>query len=67
MEKKTGFPDGIGRPAGRALEGESLRSLEDLQGISEKELLRLHGIGKKAMGILKAAMEEKGLSLKVDS
>jgi len=67
MENKTGFPKGLANPALRALEAEGLRSLEDLRGISEKELLTLHGIGKKAMETLKAALEERGLSFKADS
>lgn len=67
MDKKTVLPKGLAKPAIRALEAEGIRVLEDLQGITEKELKELHGIGKRAMETLKSAMEEKGLSFKADS
>lgn len=67
MDKKTVFPKGLAKPALRALEAEGINALDDLQGISEKELMELHGIGRRAMETLKAAMEEKGLSFKADS
>ena len=67
MDKKNVLPEGLAKPALRALEAEGIRTLDDLQGIPEKELMALHGIGKRAMETLKAAMGEKGLSFKADS
>jgi DNA-directed RNA polymerase alpha subunit len=51
-------------PAQRALEGAGYKKLSDLTQVSEAELLALHGMGPKALGILKAALAERGLSLK---
>lgn len=67
MDKKNVLPEGLAKPALRALEAVGIRTLDDLQGIPEKELMALHGIGKGAMEKLKAAMGEKGLSFKADS
>lgn len=53
----------IGQPAWRALTGAGYWRLEQLAGVSEKELLRLHGVGPKALRILRAALAERGLSL----
>ncbi|WP_417900454.1 DNA-binding protein [Bacillus haimaensis] len=59
---ETGFPKGIGKPATRALEAAGYTQLEELTSIREKELLKLHGVGPKAVGILRVALEEKGRS-----
>jgi len=53
----------IGQPAWRALTGAGYWRLEQLAGVSAAELLRLHGMGPKALGILRAALAERGLSL----
>ncbi|MCD7036390.1 hypothetical protein LRR81_19265 [Metabacillus sp. GX 13764] len=62
MAEKTDFPKGIGKPAIRALNGAGFEYLEQLEKTTEAELKKLHGMGPKALGRLKAAMEEKGLS-----
>jgi hypothetical protein len=36
--------------------------LEQLTTVEEAELLRLHGMGPKALGLLRAALEARGLS-----
>ena len=51
----------ISAPARRALEREGIHSLTQLANRSEKELLQLHGMGPKAMGILKQLLAEKQL------
>lgn len=56
----AGFPR-IGSPAYNALKHEGI-TLSDLPDYSEKELLALHGVGPKAIGILRAYLQEKGLS-----
>jgi DNA-directed RNA polymerase alpha subunit len=61
---ETGFSKGIGKPATRALHAAGYTQLDELTAIREKELLKLHGVGPKAVGILRLALEEKGLSFK---
>lgn len=52
----------IGRPARSALAAIDIHDLAGVSRLSEKELLDLHGIGPKAIKILKPALAEKGLS-----
>ena len=54
-------------PAQRALAGAGFTKLEQLTKISEAELLQLHGMGPKAVGILRAALQSKGLSFAAQS
>lgn len=58
---KTSLPK-TSEPANRALALVGIEYLEDLTKFTEKELLKLHGFGPKALRILKAALQEKGLS-----
>jgi len=57
------FPK-IGAPATRALEAAGYSRLEQLTKVSEAELGQLHGMGPKALGILRETLKEKGLSFK---
>ncbi|MCA1319333.1 DNA-binding protein [Bacillus tianshenii] len=61
---ESDFPKSIGKPATRALHGAGYTQLEELTTIREKEILSLHGFGPKALGILREALKEKGLSFK---
>lgn len=54
----------IGKPAERALAAAGINSLMELTGYTEQELLALHGVGKKAVGIITAALHAHKLSLK---
>lgn len=56
----TPFPK-TSAPAQRALENAGITSLEALARHTEKEIAALHGMGPKAIRILKEAMQEKGL------
>lgn len=56
------FPKGVGQPAIRALNGAGYFRLEDLAGATEAELMSLHGMGPKALGVLREALAAKGLS-----
>lgn len=49
-------------PALRALNAAGYYRLEQLTQVSEAEILRLHGMGPKAIGILRLALQEKGLA-----
>lgn len=51
-------------PAQRALEAIGVYYLEDLTKHTEKEILDLHGMGPKAMRILKEHMQKLSLSFK---
>ncbi|WP_033344615.1 helix-hairpin-helix domain-containing protein [Catenuloplanes japonicus] len=57
------LPRGIGRPATGALELAGYTRLDQLAGVPEKELLALHGVGPKAIRVLKEALAERGLGL----
>lgn len=59
---KEALPPGVSQPALRALAGAGYSSLEQLTNVREADLLALHGMGPKAIGIIRAALEEKGKS-----
>ena len=65
-QNNNDFPK-IGAPAMRALEAAGYSRLEQLTKITEAELAQLHGMGPKALGILRETLKEKGLSLKAGS
>ncbi|MDQ0657796.1 DNA-directed RNA polymerase alpha subunit [Paenibacillus sp. W2I17] len=54
----------LSAPARRALENEGITTLLQLAEYTEKEILKLHGIGPSAMPKLRNALEEEGLSFK---
>ncbi|MBY0118025.1 RNA polymerase alpha subunit C-terminal domain-containing protein [Paenibacillus sp. FSL L8-0435] len=59
-----GFLALLSAPARRALENEGITTLLQLADYTEKEILKLHGIGPSAMPKLRNALEEEGLSFK---
>jgi hypothetical protein len=59
------FPK-IGKPALRALHAAGYDHLEQLVGITELELSKLHGMGPKALGILHEALAAKNLKFKFE-
>jgi len=61
-EPKHDFPAGIGQPATRALVAAGYTNLDQLSRATESELLKLHGMGPKALGIIRSALYAKGLS-----
>ncbi len=64
-QKNNGdFPDKLSAPALRALLGEKIYNLKKLSEYTEEEILRLHGMGKASIPILKKALREKGLSFR---
>ncbi len=62
-EERGSFPK-IGKPAERALGNAGYSKLGQLAKRTEGELLELHGVGPKAIRILKAALKAEGLSFK---
>lgn len=59
----SNFPK-IGAPATRALEAAGYTNLKQLTKVTEAELAQLHGMGPKALGILREALQVDGLSFK---
>ncbi|MFP3713403.1 helix-hairpin-helix domain-containing protein [Puerhibacterium sp. TATVAM-FAB25] len=55
------LPDAIGRTAARALLDHGVTSLRQVAEHSAQELLALHGVGPKAVAVLRAALAEQGL------
>jgi len=62
-KQESDFPK-IGSPATRALEAEGYTQLKQLTKLSEAELSQMHGVGPKAVRILKETMKANGLSFK---
>jgi hypothetical protein len=58
------FPKGVSQPALRALASRQLTSLDSLTSVTEQELLAMHGMGPKAVRILRDAMQLRGLTFR---
>ena len=61
-QSTSDFPRGIGKPAERALANAGYVRLEQLTQVSAAELLKLHGMGPKALGRIREALQAKGLA-----
>lgn len=48
----------IGAPATRALDEAGVRDLDDVKNAGLDQLATLHGVGPKAISVLRAALEE---------
>ena len=59
---KHGFPAGLAQPALRALSAAGYSRLDQLTKIKEADLLKLHGMGPKAISLLRRALEADGRS-----
>lgn len=59
----SNFPK-IGKPATQALEAAGYTNLKQLTKVTEAEIAQLHGMGPKALGILREALKTEGLSFK---
>jgi predicted flap endonuclease-1-like 5' DNA nuclease len=55
----SAFPVGMPGPALRALASAGIRSMRDLASWSERDIAALHGMGPKAMQILRQGLAEK--------
>ena len=56
------FPAGLAQPALRALRTAGYTRLVQLTKVKEADLLKLHGMGPKAIGLLRSALEADGQS-----
>ena len=64
---KDAFPPGIGGPALRALSSAGIRSLADLARWTEADLTKLHGMGPKALGNLRDALQASGRAFRSET
>jgi hypothetical protein len=62
MPSDQNLPAGLSKPAQRALAAAGYTRLEQLAEVSEAELKKLHGMGPKAIGLLRTALAERDLS-----
>jgi predicted flap endonuclease-1-like 5' DNA nuclease len=65
MEKSPhtdAFPKGVSQPAIRALEDAGYSRLDQLAGASESELAKLHGMGPKAIRVIRQALIDQKLT-----
>ncbi|MDX1417327.1 MAG: DUF1801 domain-containing protein [Candidatus Promineifilaceae bacterium] len=58
----SNWPQGVAKPAQRALAAAGYTRLEQLTAVTESELLELHGVGPKAIRHLQTALHAQGLS-----
>lgn len=63
MSQPTDLPK-IGAPATCALNDAGYYRLEQLTAVTEQDLLALHGVGLKAIRILREALAARGLAFK---
>ncbi|HEU4399744.1 MAG TPA: DNA-binding protein [Actinomycetota bacterium] len=54
----------LAAPARRALIGAGYTRLEDLTKVKTSDVMKLHGMGPNAMEVLRAALEERGLTFR---
>jgi hypothetical protein len=63
MNQQTNeWPKGVAAPAQHALASAGFTRLEQLAGVKESDLSKLHGMGPKALSALRKALEELGLT-----
>jgi DNA-directed RNA polymerase alpha subunit len=69
QERKPGggFLSQLSAPARRALENNSITTLQQLSQFTEKEILAFHGFGPASLPKLRAALKEEGLSFALSS
>ncbi|MCG7345838.1 RNA polymerase alpha subunit C-terminal domain-containing protein [Sporosarcina sp. ACRSL] len=61
---ESGFLSKLSSPARNALISEGIETLQELSKYSEKEILKLHGVGPASIPIMKMSLQEEGLSFK---
>ena len=61
---RENFPKGLARPALRALHAAGFTDLRQLVTATEQEIAALHGMGPKALALLRDALEARSLHFK---
>ncbi|MFO6451437.1 MULTISPECIES: hypothetical protein [unclassified Aeromicrobium] len=61
MSPAGDLPTSIGRPATGALHAVGITTLAQVAERSEREVLALHGVGPKAVRLLREALSDRGL------
>lgn len=61
-ESAQNLPTGLGKPAARALAAAGYTHLEQFTSVKEADLLKLHGVGPKAIRLLRSALNAQGLA-----
>ena len=61
---ESGFLSKLSSPARNALVHEGINTLQELSKFTEKDILKLHGIGPASLPIMRASLQEEGLSFK---
>lgn len=64
---ESDLPARLAAPARRALAAKGIVRLEQLAGIRESDLRRLHGMGPKAIEQLREALGERGMSFRSEA
>jgi hypothetical protein len=60
--KESDLPTGLAKPAQRALAAAGYLRLEQFTKLSEDDVLQLHGMGPKALELIRRALMAQGLS-----
>ena len=61
---KSDLPSELAKPARRALEGAGYVKLEQITVLNDVEVLKLHGMGPKALEQIRLALNDRGLSFR---
>ncbi len=61
-EQESDLPAGIGRPTQQALAAAGYTRLDQFTEIREAEILKLHGMGPKALEMIRRALAARGQS-----
>ncbi|MGK3947170.1 hypothetical protein [Microbacterium sp. K2] len=64
MTEETELPTSMGKVARRELALQGFTRLDQLDGVSESALLAIHGVGPKAIRILREHLESLGSTLR---
>ena len=63
-KSKSGLLSKLSSPARNALVYEGIDTLQELSKYTEKEILKIHGIGPASLPIMRTLLEKEGLSFK---
>ena len=65
-EPASGFLALLSNPARNALLHHGIDTIQKLSNYTEKEIMKIHGIGKASLPTFKKSLEEQGLTFKLD-